>query len=919
MLSPIPSHLASPIDHSLAPPEVISLIGNTPLIKVTRLNTGLCDLFLKDESKNPSGSIKDRIGVSIIEAAEREGKLQPGGTIIEATAGNTGLGLALVARAKGYRVVLVVPDKMATEKILHLKALGAEIHLTRSDVGKGHPEYYQDYAARLAREIPNAFFADQFNNPNNPLAHETTTGPEIWEQTHHKVDAIVCGVGSSGTITGLKRYFEKKHPNINIEFVLADPKGSILVDYVKTGKVSTDAGSWAVEGIGEDFIPNIADLSGVKEAYSISDQESIDTAHELARSEGILAGSSTGTLLAAALRYCRAQSEPKRVVTFICDTGTRYLSKIYNETWLRNEGLLKRPRLGDLRDIIGPRFEDGGLVTVSSTDTLATAFKRMRDASVSQLPVIEQNQLVGIIDESDLLFKVINHQDAFGRRVESAMTSQIKTLAPNASLNALKSILDQGLVAVVKDADQFYGLITRSDLLNHLRLTSSIHAPDIEVAALDHPIPPNSNSLIRDDKLPKTTDFATRVIHAGQTADPYTGAVNPPIYLSSTYKQISPGQPRIDGLDYSRSSNPTRTALETCVADLESGAQGFAFASGLAAISTVLELVDTGSHIIASNDLYGGTYRLFDGVRKKSAGLSFSFVDLGDLEKLTAAIRPETRMVWVETPTNPMLKLADLSAIAKICRQHGIIAVADNTFATPYIQRPLEHGFDIVVHSTTKYMNGHSDIIGGIAVVGAAEHQKPWRERLGYLQNAIGSVAGSFDSFLALRGVKTLAIRMERHSHNALELAKWLENNTAVKKVVYPGLPSHPQHELAQQQMSHFGGMISVELNTNLEGTIRFLENCQLFTLAESLGGVESLIEHPATMTHASIPADQRAELGISDSLVRLSVGIEDIGDLKDDLTQAFKSIHLDQVGSSSTLADLGPAQKKRKLSSSAE
>lgn len=384
--------------------------------------------------------------------------------------------------------------------------------------------------------------------------------------------------------------------------------------------------------------------------------------------------------------------------------------------------------------------------------------------------------------------------------------------------------------------------------------------------------------------------FATRVIHAGQAPDPSTGAIMPPIYATSTYVQQSPGVHK--GLDYGRSHNPTRWALERCVADLEQGAQGFAFASGMAAAATVLELLDSGAHVIAGDDLYGGTYRLFERVRKRSAGLSFSFVNLIDPQNLLAAIRPETRMVWVETPTNPMLKLADLEAIAKICRERGIIAVADNTFASPRVQRPLTLGFDIVVHSTTKYLNGHSDIIGGIAIVGREARQAEWRERLAFLQNAIGAIAGPFDSFLALRGVKTLALRVERHCQNALELAAWLEGLPEVARVHYPGLPSHPQHALAQRQMDGYGGIISVELKTDLAGTRRFLERCHIFALAESLGGVESLIEHPAIMTHATIPADHRATLGISDALVRLSVGIEDIADLKADLRNALGAVN---------------------------
>ncbi|WP_051971324.1 cystathionine beta-synthase [Massilia sp. 9096] len=452
---------------------LFSLIGNTPLVEVTRIDTGPCQLFLKLESQNPGGSIKDRIGRAMIEAAESDGRLQPGGTVVEATAGNTGLGLALVARIKGYRVVLVVPDKMASEKILHLKALGAEIHLTRSDVGKGHPEYYQDMAARIARDIPGAWFADQFNNPDNPRTHETTTGPEIWAQMGHQVDAIVVGVGSSGTLTGLSRYFAQVAPGL--EFVLADPQGSILADYINTGKLNEVSGSWAVEGIGEDFIPAIADLSRVRTAYSIDDEESFNTARELLRQEGILAGSSTGTLLAAALRYCRAQARPKRVVSFVCDTGTRYLTKVYSDGWMVDQGLVHRPRLGDLRDLIGRRFDDGEVVTVTPSDTLLTAFNRMRSADLAQLPVIDAGKLVGLIDESDLLLHVASSFDNGGERfqtpVSATMTTELKTLRPGARMRELRDILDRGLTAVIADGDHFYGLITRFDLLNHLRRT----------------------------------------------------------------------------------------------------------------------------------------------------------------------------------------------------------------------------------------------------------------------------------------------------------------------------------------------------------------------------------------------------------------------------------------------------------------
>ncbi|MCP4410859.1 MAG: cystathionine gamma-synthase [Gammaproteobacteria bacterium] len=382
----------------------------------------------------------------------------------------------------------------------------------------------------------------------------------------------------------------------------------------------------------------------------------------------------------------------------------------------------------------------------------------------------------------------------------------------------------------------------------------------------------------------KHQSFATRAIHAGQSPDPATGAIMPPIYATSTYVQESPGVHK--GYEYSRTQNPTRMAFERCIADLESGTAGFAFASGLAATATVLECLDHGSHVIAMHDLYGGTYRLFERVRRRSAGLRFDYVDLSQIESLEDAIRPQTRMIWVETPTNPLIKLVDLQAVADIARRHNVLSVADNTFATPWIQRPLEFGFDLVLHSATKYLGGHSDIVGGVVVVG---DNPDLVEQLAFLQNSVGAIAGPFDSFLALRGLKTLALRMERHCHNASHIATWLENHTGVEKVHYPGLESHPQHALANKQMHFFGGMLSVVLKGGLSEARRFLERCRIFALAESLGGVESLIEHPGIMTHASIPEALRKELGIDDSLVRLSVGVEDVEDLVADLEQALQ------------------------------
>ncbi|PYL65743.1 MAG: cystathionine beta-lyase [Verrucomicrobia bacterium] len=386
--------------------------------------------------------------------------------------------------------------------------------------------------------------------------------------------------------------------------------------------------------------------------------------------------------------------------------------------------------------------------------------------------------------------------------------------------------------------------------------------------------------------MKKQHEFATRAIHAGQEPDPTTGAIMTPIYATSTYVQQSPGKHK--GFDYSRSINPTRLAYEKCIADLESGTRGFAFASGLAAMATALDLLESGSHIVVSDDLYGGTFRLFDRVRRRSANLEFTYVDLTNASQFESAIKQNTRMVWIETPSNPLLKLIDLEAIAKIARAHNIISVSDNTFATPWIQRPIEFGFDLVIHSATKYLNGHSDLVGGVAVVG---ENKELGDQTAFLQNSVGAIAGAFDSFLVLRSLKTLALRMERHCANALEIARWLEEQLPVKSVSYPGLKSHPQHDLARMQMRGFGGMVTMILKTDLEGTRRFLENTRLFSLAESLGGVESLINHPALMTHASVPKEQREALGITDSLVRLSVGVEDVRDLIDDLQTALDAI----------------------------
>lgn len=447
--------------------NVLELIGETPVVRINHLDTGPCELLIKLESQNPGASIKDRIGLKMIEDAEQAGLIQPGSTLVEGTAGNTGLGLALVAAQKGYNLVLVIPDKMSREKISNLKAMGAEVVLTRSDVAKGHPEYYQDLAKRLANEMDDAFFINQFGNPSNPNAHEEGTGPEIWRQMDGSLDAIVLGVGSSGTVTGLSRYFAKVAPEL--ELVLADPEGSILAEYINQGTLNTKSGSWMVEGIGEDFLPTISDFTRVKKAYAISDRESFLVGRELLVKEGILAGSSTGTLLAAALKYCREQSEAKRVLTFAADTGNRYLSKMFNDFWMRDQGFLETDQHGDLRDLIARPYASHDTITISPDEPLANAYKRMKLYDVSQLPVITNGKLVGILDESDLLLAVADSHRHFDEPVSSAMVTELTEVDVHAPVAELMPIFARDYVAIVKDGKTFLGLITRVDLLNYLR------------------------------------------------------------------------------------------------------------------------------------------------------------------------------------------------------------------------------------------------------------------------------------------------------------------------------------------------------------------------------------------------------------------------------------------------------------------
>lgn len=464
---------------SLAPAPVLTgptgslldLIGKTPMVEVTKIDTGPCRLFLKLESQNPGGSIKDRIALSMIEAAEREGFLKPGGTIVEATAGNTGLALTLVGQAKGYKVLLVIPDKMSKEKIQHIRAMGADVRLTRSDVPHGHPEYYTDMAERLAQQIPGGFYVNQFANDANSEAHFRSTGPEIWEQMAGDIDAFVAGIGSGGTITGIARYLKSRGSKAQI--ILADPVGSTLAGLVNEG-VPGPEGSYTVEGIGQNFVPDTADMSLIDKAYSIPDAEAVATVRELLLKEGVLAGSSSGTLIAAALRWCREQTEPKRVVTFVCDTGAKYLSKVYNDAWLADHGLAERELHGDLSDLITRKYENGDVVVIGPEDTLDTAFKRMKGSDVSQLPVIQDGRLIGILDESDIVHVMdtdeITRRERFAKPVSSAMTRDLDTVQVGEPLDALVPLFDRDRVAIVLDGERFVGLITRTDLINHLSL-----------------------------------------------------------------------------------------------------------------------------------------------------------------------------------------------------------------------------------------------------------------------------------------------------------------------------------------------------------------------------------------------------------------------------------------------------------------
>jgi cystathionine beta-synthase len=714
--------------------SVLDLVGDTPLVPLRRVADGIDSrLYLKLEQLNPGGSIKDRIALAMIRAAEEAGELRAGGTVIEATAGNTGVGLAQVAASRGYRCVFVMPDKMSEEKEHLLAAYGAEIVRTRSDVPSDHPEAYKGVAARLAREIPGAWYADQFHNPENPRAHYRTTGPEIWRDTDGRVDVLVGGMGTTGSLCGGGRYLKEQRADVRV--VAVDPVGSAYGGGEK--------GRYLVEGIGGDRLPEIYDREVIDEFVTLEDSEGFTMARRLAREEGILVGGSSGFAVAGALKLAARLPSPATIVVLVTDTGRNYLSKVHSDAWMRAHGFLDAGATGD-----------------------------------GEVPSGQ---------------------------------------------------------ATASDRGEGGG----------------------------------------------EPGFATRAIHAGQPPDARTGAVIVPIQPSSTFVQDGIGRFR-DGFEYSRTGNPTRRSLEQTLASIEGARHGLCFASGSAATTAVLDRLQPGNEVLTTIDVYGGTYRLFQRVFAKY-GISFRFLATSDAEEILGQVSERTRMIWVETPTNPLLNVIDVSALGR-GKPEGVTLAVDNTFASPFLQNPLALGADLVVHSATKYLGGHSDVVGGAVMTS----DDGIAEALAFYQNAAGGVPSPFDCFLLQRGVKTLAVRMRQHEHNARAVAQRLEQSRRVSRVFFPGSPTHPHHELARRQMRGVPGMVSFRLAGGRAAVDAFFEKVRLFTLAESLGGVESLACYPYTMTHGAIPDAEKRRIGITDDLVRLSVGIESTDDLIRDLEQAL-------------------------------
>ena len=807
--------------------SILDAIGDTPLVRLSRIAAGLTpQVVAKVEALNPGGSIKDRVAVALIEAAERAGHLRPGGTIVEPTSGNTGTGLAIAARLKGYRVIAVMPDKMSKEKIDLLRAYGAEVVVAPTDVPADSPQSYYRVADRLVREIPGAFQPNQYFNPANPQAHYESTGPEIWEQSAGGITHLVVGVGTGGTVTGTARYLRERNPDLVV--IGADPVGSIYSGGAE------DMHPYLVEGVGEDFWPETFDRGSVDRWVRVTDRDAFLTARRLALTEGILAGGSSGLAVHAALQAAAAIDDPEALMVVVLpDGGRSYLSKVYNDGWLQQHGMLE-PAGSSLSvgDVLRRKTDAGEmppLVTVQTHHHVRDAVALLHEHRVSQLPVVsaqDPGAVVGSIGERGLLRHAAQDPSVLDAEIADVMEPPFPAVAASDPVREVVGLLvGEGQALMVTESGPRGGH-------RHPRR------------------PARGAGHVR---------FATRAVHAGLTPDPSYGSVIPAIHQTSTYVQPAPGQ-FVGDYDYARSANPTRAALEQALGELEGGL-GVAFSSGLGAAHAVITMAaEAGGHVILPADLYGGTYRLVDKVLTRW-GLSYDMVDQTDLDAVERAVRPETRLIWVETPTNPLLNVVDIDGI--VGHSGTALVAVDNTFATPANQRPLEHGADLVVHSTTKYLGGHSDVVGGAAVAADPAHH----ERLRFVQNAIGAVPGPMDCFLVHRGLRTLALRMAAHARSAEAVVAFLGTADGVTDIGWPG----------------FSGMVSFRHPRATE----IASATRLFTLAESLGGVESLIEVPQAMTHQSVEGSAAA---VPADLVRLSCGIEAPEDLVEDLRAALSA-----------------------------
>ena len=736
--------------------SILDAVGDTPLVRLSRLGKDLTpQLVAKVEALNPGGSIKDRAAIALIEAAERDGKLRPGGTIVEPTSGNTGTGLAIAAALKGYRVIAVMPDKMSKEKIDLLRAYGAEVVVAPTEVAPDSPESYYRVADRLTEEIPGAFQPNQYKNPANPEAHYRTTGPELWRQSGGQITHLVVGVGTGGTITGVGRYLREQKPDIKI--IGADPVGSIYSggeDGVKP---------YLVEGVGEDFWPETFDPSIVDRYITVSDRDSFLWTRRLAETEGILAGGSGGLALYAAYQVARELTDPSAMVALILpDGGRSYLSKVFNDAWMRQYGFLEREAEQTVGDVLRRKHAEGEippLLTVETHAQVRDAVALLHEHRVSQLPVVsahDPHTVVGSVSERGLLRHAMDDPALLAADIIEVMEAPFPAIAAEDGVRA-------GGGAARGQA--------RGAAREHGRARGR-HRHACRPARVA-------------GEVTGRRRLATRVVHAGLDPDPSFRSVVPPIHQTSTYVQPSPGE-FVEDYDYARSANPTRAALERALGELEGGLAS-AFSSGMAATHALLTAhCSAGDHVILPQDLYGGTYRLLDKVLSRF-GLEYDMVDQTDLDALERALRPETKLIWVETPTNPLLNVVDIAAVVE--RKQDAIVAVDNTFATPIIQRPLELGADAVVHSATKYLGGHSDVVGGAVVVA----DEGLNERVRFVQNSVGAVPGPFDCFLVHRGLRTLHLRVAAHTENGRAVSDFLRDAPGVEDVRWPG----------------FGGMVS--------------------------------------------------------------------------------------------------------------